>query len=395
MFKGLPFARALRDQGHSVEVLTGFPNYPGGKLYPGYRIRPFARETVDGISVVRVPLVPSHDQSGLKRIANYLSFGASAAILGPMLVRRPDVIYVYNLVTLALAWRILRWMHGCAVVLDVQDLWPESVAASGMMKSRLLGKTLSWWCRSAYRSPDRITVLSPGFKRRLEGDGVPPEKIEVIYNWCEELPVDLSESERKKLADEAGFTGRFNVLFAGTMGKAQALDAVIEAARQVQREAPEVLFSFLGGGVEVERLKAKAAGLANVRFLARRTPAEAFALASVADALLVHLKDDPLFAITIPSKTQAYLHAGKPILMGVSGDAADLVKEADAGLCFEPENPAAIAEAVVRLARMPSPERERLGENGREFYFTRLTFDRGVRRFDDIFSAAFDARKNE
>src|SRR5271165_3505961 len=136
-FKGLPLARALRDRGHEVEVLTGFPNYPGGKLYPGYRVQPWRREIMDGIRVNRVALYPSHDRNAMGRILNYLSFGATSALVGPWVVRKPDVIHVFNLVTLDVASRLLGLLKGARVVLDVQDLWPESLAASGMMNNRL------------------------------------------------------------------------------------------------------------------------------------------------------------------------------------------------------------------------------------------------------------------
>lgn len=389
MFKGLSFARALRERGHTVEVLTGFPNYPGGKLYAGYRIRPVLREVIDGIPVTRVPLIPNHNQSSIGRMANYLSFAGSAATIGAVTAFRPDVIYVYNLVTLGPAWQVLRLRHRCAVVLDVQDLWPESVSNSGMMRSPWLNRVLASWCRRMYRSPDRLTVLSPGFKKHLEGLGVPGDRIDVIYNWCEEWP-RMMDAQAESLRREAGFHGRFNVLFAGTMGKMQALEPVISAARIVEKLAPEVQFSFLGGGIEVDRLKHLSIGMRNVRFLERRSPAEAFALSAAADALLVHLKDDPLFSITIPSKTQVYLHVGRPILMGVRGDAAALVRQADAGLCFQPENPDEIARAVVELVKKSPAERQRLGANGRRFYESHLSFSFGVSHFERVFQAAHD-----
>lgn len=350
MFKGLPFVKALMARGHTVEVLTGFPNYPGGKLYPGYRVRCFQEERIEGIRVVRVPLYPSHDRSGVRRIANYLSFGASAALLGPWLVNRPDVIYVYNLVTLSPAWRLLRQRFGCPVVLDVQDLWPESVTMSGMLRNRALNRLLKAGCSRAYRSADRIVAQSPGFSRHLKALGFPAEQMDLIYNWCEEGSVDLTSEEMRRIRTENGFANRFNVLFAGTMGKAQALDCVIDAARSIATQAPEVMFTLLGGGIEVERLKERAAGLKNVQFLARCPAAQAARIAAASDALLVHLKRDPLFSITIPSKTQAYFHAGKPILMGVEGDAAYLVQEAKGGFCFEAENAASSSSHCANVA---------------------------------------------
>ena len=200
-FKGLPLARALRDRGHEVEVLTGFPNYPGGKLYLGYQVRPWSRETMDGIRVNRVALYPSHDCNTVGRVFNYLSFGATSALLGPWLVRKPDVIYAFNLVTLDVAAGLMRRLRGCRTVLDVQDLWPESLSASGMMKNRLLLGFLDRWCRSAYRHADRIITLSPGSKQHLADRGVPEDRVEVIYNWCDEASLVLPEPDPRVARD--------------------------------------------------------------------------------------------------------------------------------------------------------------------------------------------------
>ncbi len=303
-FKGLPLARALRDRGHEVEVLTGFPNYPGGKLYPGYRVRPWSRETMDGIRVNRVALYPSHNSNARGRILNYLSFGATSALVGPWLVRKPDVIYVFNLVTLDVAAGLLRLLRGGRTVLDVQDLWPESLSVSGMMKNRLLLGSLDRWCRAAYRHADRIITLSHGFKRHLVNRGVPEDRVEVIYNWCDEASLVLPGPD-PGVARELGFAGRFNIVFAGNMGPAQALSPVIEAARRLRNRAPDVLFTIIGGGIEADQLKQSARDLPNVQFMERRPMSEVGAVLSNADALLVHLKADPLFKITIPSKIQA------------------------------------------------------------------------------------------
>lgn len=388
IFKGLPFAKGLRDLGHQIEVITGFPNYPGGKVYPNYRIRGIARETMDGVPVTRLPLFPSHDRSAPRRMLNYLSFATSAALMGPFVASRPDVIYVYNLITLGLASRIIRQLRGCFVVLDVQDIWPESVLNSGFLANPYIGGFLARWCRHEYRSADRVTVLSPGFKKSMIERGVRSEKIDVIYNWCDEVPVNVSEEVASRRRAEAGFNGRFNILFAGTMGTVQALNTVIEGAKILLSSKPLVQFVFLGGGVDVARLATLAAGLPNVRFLPQCSPEEAMAIISVADALLVHLRDDRLFSITIPSKTQAYLYAGKPILMGVRGDAATMILEAKAGIAFEPENPQSLVESVNLLVGMRPEQRLQMGENGKKYYQENLAFRHGLRRFDKVFHAA-------
>jgi glycosyltransferase involved in cell wall biosynthesis len=382
--KGLAFARCLRDRGHDVEVLTGFPNYPGGRLYSGYRVRPFQREVMDGIRVNRVPLYPSHDRSGIRRIVNYLSFGATAASLGPWVVRRPDVVYVYNLVTLGWAARMLRWFRGAKTVLDVQDLWPESVMSSGMMRNRVLQKVLNRWCRREYLSPNRLVVLSPGFKAHLAQLGVPESKIEVIYNWCDETSIKLTQASDATRA-ELKFPGRFNIVFAGTMGVMQGLDVVLECAWRLAAEAPDVLFTLIGGGVESQRLRAASAGLPNVQVLPPRPQSEIGEVLAAADVLLVHLKDDPLFRITIPSKIQAYLYVGKPILCGLHGDAADLVRRAKAGACFEPGNAGSLADAVLKLRRLPAQDLAAIGDAGQQFYRDHLALERGVASFEKLF----------
>jgi glycosyltransferase involved in cell wall biosynthesis len=410
-FKGLPFARELQRRGHEVEVLTGFPNYPGGQVYPGYRVRPWQREIMDGVAVNRVPLYPSHDRSALRRVANYASFALSAATLGPFLVKRPDVVYVYHPpATVGLPAMALRAAHGCPLVYDIQDLWPDTVASSGMMGNRWLNGALARWCRLVYSQVDRIAVLSPGVRETLIRRGVAAEKIDVIYNWADEANLRSAggKGDRSHLCTApfgpfrqmapvpfSAMAGRFNVVFAGTMGLVQKLDAVLEAARICAATAPDVQFVFVGGGVDKTRLeqRAKELHLPNTRFVPRQ-PIEAIGgILSRADALLVHLQDDPLFRITIPSKTQAYMAMGRPVLMAVAGDAARLVEQSGGGVTCPPEDPLALAEAVQRLRAMPQPEREAMGANGREFYDRHLSLAVGAAKFERIFELAVQARR--
>jgi glycosyltransferase involved in cell wall biosynthesis len=387
-FKGLAFARELVGRGHEVEVLTGFPNYPGGELYPGYRIRPWQRTRIDDISVLRVPLYPNHGRSVIGRVANYGSFALSASIASAF-VKRPDIIYVYHPpATIGLPAIIARLIRRAPVVYDIQDLWPDTVAATGMLTGSPVLRLIEGWCRFVYRTADRLVVLSPGFKTALTERGVPEAKIDVIYNWCDEASVSKSESLPVRL----GKPGDFNVLFAGTMGFAQGLDAVLKAARICAKSVPNAHFIFVGGGADRERLARLAADMAlsNVRFLPRQPMSEIGRFLSAADVLLVHLKDDPLFRITIPSKTQAYLAAGRPILMALRGDARDLIRRSGAGVVCEPEIPESIAAGVKELATAGAARREEMGRSGREFYHRELSISIGVERFERIFRAVLD-----
>lgn len=389
-FKGLAFARALSGLGHKVHVLTGFPNYPGGHLYEGYRVRLRQQEAMEGIGVTRVPLYPSHDKSPVRRVGNYMSFALSAATIGIHSVPRPDVAYVYTPPpTVGLAAATLRILRGAPFVLDIQDLWPDTLGATGMVESRFAMKAVDWLCRRLYDRASRIAVLSSGFKRKLIERGVSPDKIELIYNWCDEGAFCAPASEELD-GKEACSPDRFTVVFAGTMGYAQGLSSVLRAAELVALRDSRVQFVFVGGGVDVERLEREAAamGLRNVKFLPRRPAAAAAALLRSADALLVHLRDDPLFSITIPSKTQAYLAVGRPIVMAVRGDAAALVEEAQAGVCVPPEDPEALARAICALAQRPPEELSEMGHRAKVFYKERLSMSIGVGKFDILLRRA-------
>ena len=382
-FKGMPFARKLMDRGHEVEVLTGFPNYPEGKLYRGYRLRLWQKESVEGVSIVRVPLYPSHDRSALRRAWNYLSFAITATLLGPVLVRRPEVIYAYHPPgTVGLPAMALAVWFGAPVVYDVQDLWPDTITATGMLPNGPAIRLLDRFCRFVYRHADRVVAVSPGFGRALIERGVNADRLSVIYNWALErqsAPAGIRRSD-----------GKFRVVFAGNMGIAQGLDAVLDAAGLCAVTAPELEFQFVGCGVDEDRLRRRAVEmrLANVHFLEWQPPSVIQTILEAADALLVHLKDDPLFAVTIPSKTQAYMAAGRPIVMAVRGDAADLVTQAGAGILAEPDNPASIAAAVRQLAEMTAEERESMGQAAKAFYDHELAIDRAVDKFDAIFRDA-------
>jgi len=383
-FKGLVFARELVRQGFEVEVITGFPNYPTGRVYPGYRIKLIQKDFIDGVAVTRVPLFPSHDQGVIGRISNYASFAVTSLFYGLFFAKTADLIYAYHPpLTVGVAAALLRFFRRIPVIYDIQDMWPDTLRATEMFPSDRALAVVTRVCDWVYKHVDHIVVLSPGFRRVLIERGVPSAKIDVIYNWCAEDAISNWGS-----APPAGFPAvGFTVLFAGNMGKAQALPAVLEAAEILLTEAPSARFVFLGGGVEVDRLKemAEAKGLANVTFLPAVPMSKVGNYLSAADALLVHLKKDPLFRVTIPSKTQAYMAAGKPIIMGVDGDGADLVREAKCGCVAESENPRSIADAVKELICLSEDQRDELADRGKVFYSNRLSLSMGVAAFVDIF----------
>jgi lipopolysaccharide/colanic/teichoic acid biosynthesis glycosyltransferase len=389
-FKGLLFAKELQRQGHQVSVLTGFPNYPGGRIYPGYRVRAFQHEVMEGVPVTRVALYPSHDNSGFKRALNYASFAASASI-GALLVKRPDVAYVYHPpATVGLPAMVLKVLRGVPFVYDVQDLWPDTLAATGMINGSVTLSLVDRAMSRIYRMASRIAVLSDGFGAALERRGISAGRLDIIPNWADEVQINVGP--HAATADSkwpAGLEDKFTVTFAGNLGKAQALETVLDAA-ELLRDQDEVRFLLVGGGVEASSLadEAKRRDLNNIMFIPRQPINEIGEFLFRSDALLVHLRDDPLFEITIPSKTQAYLMAGRPILMGVKGDAATMIEEAGAGIAFEPESAVQLAAAARRLISLTPTERQAMGASGAKYYAEKLALKVGAERFSTSLSRA-------
>ncbi len=386
----LPFAKELVRRGHTVEVLTGFPNYPSGKVYDGYRVKMLQRETLEGIPINRVPLYPSHDKSSVKRIMCYTSFALSASTIGVAVVKPADVVYVsQGPITVGLPACILKVLKGIPFVLHIQDLWPDSLFSTGMFNSRLGIRMVHSWCNFIYKRAAKIITTTPGMKQKVcERSGVAEDKVEIVYNWCDDSQVCRAEPD-EELAGSLGMAGRFNIVFAGNMGRAQAMGSVLDAAKIVELEQPAIQFVFIGGGVDVDSLKQKVSDLRirNVLFLPRRPISEIGAILRLADVLFVHLKKDPLFEITIPSKTQAYMAAGRPVLIGVPGDATDLILKAKAGLPCNPEDPKSIAEAVLKFYSLPRAQLDAMGQNGKHFYDQELAFRIAVTRFETLFGS--------
>lgn len=384
-FKGMVFARELVRQGFEVEVVTGFPNYPGGKIYPGYSIKCLQREVIDKVHVTRLPLYPNHDHSAVKRVLNYLSFAASSLVYGLFIARRADVIYAYHPpLTVGVCASLIRLIRRIPVVYDVQDLWPDTLRATGMIRSSRALSIVAALCVWVYRRVDRVVVLSPGFRRLLIQRGVPDTKIEVIYNWADEAALRAPQGSLPLT-----FPGKesFRIIFAGNMGKAQALDAVLDAAIILKARARRVCFIMVGGGIEFDRLRNRAEDmqLNNVIFLPAVPMEEIGTVLAAGDALLVHLKNDPLFEVTLPSKTQAYMAVGRPLLMAVKGDAANLISQSGGGVRAEPENPESIAAAAERLEMYSRDEREVMGRKAYTYYCEHFALSVGAARFGAIF----------
>ncbi len=389
--RGLSLAKELQNRGHTVKVLTGFPNYPYGKLYPGYKLALKRRENLDGVSVLRVFLYPSHDKSKIKRMINYFTFSISAAILGIREFRDCDVILAYqDPLSYILPVFIFKYILGKRVVIDVQDIWPEALYSTGMLRNSLLYKVLERICTLNYNLADAIVVISNGFKEMLVRRGIKPGKISVVYNWCVEEEVFLNANEIDSLPDEDKVIFEKNsdkeliFVFAGNMGKAQGLSSLVDAFKRLKSYAIKLV--IIGDGVEkrplidyAQKIKAD-----NVFFIDRKPVEEIWKYLIKADALIVHLKKNSGLNNTIPSKTQTYMAIGKPILMMQNGEAARLISDARCGLVCESENIVEILQIINQFVELDKEEKEAMAANSRSFYLSNFSSQVGIKIIENI-----------
>ena len=281
---------------------------------------------------------------------------------------------------------VAKHRFGVPLVLEVQDLWPQSLASTGMLTSSRLLRSIDGAMRMAYRQSDAVVVISEGFRSTLIASGLESEKVHVIHNWADEHRMRPTAADRAwaaALLDPM----YFNVAFTGNIGPAQALETVLATAQGLKASSPEVRFHILGEGIERTRLEkaARTQGLTNVTFYARQSMGRAAAFVAASDAALVHLRADPLFTITIPSKTQGYLYIGAPILIGVAGESAELVNQAGAGISFRPEDAQSLAGAIQAMIGLAPSMRRAIGDSGKSFYEARMSVAAGLDQYERLF----------
>lgn len=385
-------ARAIRDLGHDVQVVTGFPTYPEGVVFDGYRNRPYLREVVDGITVHRGAIFPSHDSRALHRAANYLSYAASGSLTAVGASRRADVTFVYSSpATTAVPAMAVRALRRVPYLVHVQDLWPDSVTSSGFLADGPAGRVesgLHRFCDAVYRRAHTVAVSAPGMADILRRRGVPPDKLALLPNWADERHF-TPRARSEALARRLGVVAPTVVMYAGNLGELQGLETVVDAAARLAHRT-DVLFALVGSGVAEPRLREEVARrqLGNVRFV----PAQPFDtigdVLALADVQLVALKDVPVLRATLPSKLQANLAAGLPVIGVVGGDAADVIERSGAGSAVAPGDGAALARAVEDFAALDATARAAMGAAARSTY--EREFSRGtiVARLDTLLHAA-------
>ena len=370
------FTREWVRQGHSVTVLTGFPNHPEGIVHAAYREhwrRGFSREERKGVNVCRTWLYPAPNRGLWGRAANYSSFALSAALSGPWIASRESVVIATSpqILVGAAGYAVAR-LRKLPFVFEVRDLWPQSLeavgqAAAGSLLYRAVGRLADF----LYCHADRIVVDGEQKRRALVAAGVPWGKIALIRNgatddFCPDPESSSAREARERVRKDLGLSGRFVVLYAGTLGMAHRLETVLEAALQL-RERRELVFLMVGEGADREKLIELSGrmGLTNMRFLGRQ-PREAIpGYLAAADVCLVPLRRSEVFKTAIPCKLFEAMAAAKPVVLGVEGEAKEILSAARAGIVVPPDDSSALATAILRLYGHPELCRE-LGENGRD-----------------------------
>ncbi|MDZ4101085.1 MAG: glycosyltransferase family 4 protein [Hydrogenophaga sp.] len=390
-------ARLLREHGLDVTVLTGKPNYPSGRLFPGYRATGRMREIFGGIPVLRVPLIPRGQSSRLGLVLNYLSFIVSAGTLGRGMLRgQPpfDVVFVYApspLLQALAAVRLARLLE-VPLVVWVQDLWPESLPATGYVKNALLLRLVTLAVKRIYRACDRILVQSRAFVAPVAALTDQPDKVRYYPNLYQPNVKSAPSAAAAELAERLRL--QFSVVFAGNLGTAQALDTVIEAARRL-RPHRHVQIVLVGSGSLSPWLarQREMYQLDNLVLVGRFEASDMPTIFDAASALLVTLSADQSFALTVPSKVQAYLAAGRPIVASLDGEAARIIDESGAGFCSIAGNAEALAETILRMTNTSRQERETMGQRGRIFFDRNFASDHLVRELETHLIEVVLARK--
>ncbi len=376
---------ALIERGHDVTVYTGLPNYPEGSFFKGYGLKGPYHENKGKVKVIRSPLIPRGKNKSLKLALNFASYFFFASILAPFRVRgKFDKIFVYepSPITVAIPGIVLKYLKRAPMFFWVTDLWPESLEATGVVKNKRILNAVAVLVRWLYKHSDKILVTSKGFIPRVKALGGTDQQIVYFPQWAESL---FSNSEID-YEDKNMPTEGFKLMFAGNIGSSQDFETLVESAK-ILKENSEIHFVVLGDGlmkswaekeVQLHQLK-------NFHFLGRKPVETMPYYFKKADVMLMSLTNTALFSITVPSKLQSYLAAGKPVLASLNGEGADIVREANAGYTCPAGNPKLLAETILKMSLLTKDELNLLGENAFKCYQTEFEREKLISQLEEEF----------
>ena len=356
------------EAGHRVTVITCAPNCPDGVVYKGYRNRLFQREVMDGIEVIRVWTFLAPNKGTFFRIVNYLSYMLSGIVVG-IFQKKPDIMIATS-PQFFCGWAgiIAGRLRNVPLLLEIRDIWPESIIAVGAIKNVTVIRFIELWEKKMYRLARHIIAVGEGYKQQLLGKGVSSQRISVVMNGVDKS-MFFPRPADTKLKSQLRLTDKFVCSYVGTIGLAGGLEVVLRAALILEEmKRDDIVFLLVGSGAMRDDLEAeqKRIGLSNVIFTGQLEKSEMPAILSISDAVLVHLTKTDLFLTVMPSKIFEAAGMARPIICGVAGYAAELVKKAGGGICIEPENPGELVDAIDFLAGHPD-KGKKMGESGYKF----------------------------
>ena len=369
--------RELKTRGHAVTVLTGLPNYPAGRWFAGYGFTSCGRERWEDIEIIRVPMMRRMSAKGWQLALNYLSYAVMASLLGPVWCHgRFDIVLAYepSPFTVGIPAAILRRFKKAPMMFWVQDLWPESLIATGAIRSQTVLRLVGRMVRAIYQRCDQVLLQSEAFVEPAIAAGAVRERIRFFPNWAEEFYQPLASpgnvQESREMPDG------FRVVFAGNLGAAQSLETIIRAA-ELLRNIASIQWIIIGDGRRKKWMleEVKGRGLEKVvHFLGSKPPELMPRYFALADVLLATLRPEPVFSLTIPSKIQTYLACGRPIAAALDGEGARIINKSGSGIAVDAGDTEGLAKAVKQLHDMPSEKRDFIGKQGLLYY--KQHFDR-------------------
>lgn len=393
-------ANFLYEKGHEVKVLTTFPNYPAGIVFPGYKQSRFFIEEIDGVQVRRVPMYINRSRNPLKRIISYLSFGLSASTAFRF-AKNADVIYIYaTQLTPAIAPQVWGFRKKIPFVLHIQDLWPDSVTGSGLVSSNAIMKAitqlLNIWINTVYKAAASIITIAPTMSEILQSRSVPKNKLQSIYNWADE------ELEAQRHHENHNLISHFDVhrektrfVYSGNLGEMQALDTLIKAISKMKNRNTSHFYFVGSGSLEKQLMQlASSLGITNISFLGRVEPPDMITIYSSSDFQLVTLKNLPIFNGTIPSKFQGALSNGIPVVSAVNGDVNKLVRDNKIGFTANAEDVVSLVTALDEAASLDPSKRKVMGRNALKFYRENMSQSRSLAAIESILVEASESNNS-
>lgn len=384
-FKSNDIAFELVKRGHEVTVLTGLPNYPEGKFYNGYGFFKKRRETINGVKVIRASLIPRGKGGGIRLFLNYFSWAFFASIRALFLGfgDKFDVVLVHepSPITQGFPAIVIKKIQKIPLHFWVLDLWPESLTSAGGIKNQTVLSFFTGMVKYIYNNSDKILISSKGFKQSILTKGNYEDKLIYFPNWAED---SILKGDTNYPIPE--LPQGFKILFAGNIGVAQDVNSIVKAAL-ILKEKLDIHFVFVGDGRSKQELEdfVTTNDLSKTVHFMGRYPIEAMkTFFTKSDVLLVSLKDELIFNLTVPAKLQAYLCTQKPILGILNGEGAELIAEANCGFSTNAGNYEGLAKEIVKLYELSEEQRSILGQNGFRYFEENFTMTKCINNLELI-----------